>query len=89
MIFSLDQFFFMGAKNFATTGIRFTGLSIHGYPHQTLRYESLDFAMLQPILYQQLRSTRDHSKMMNKSVKNSFKKSKDVLEEKLSSEKFA
>ena len=41
--------------------------------------------MLQLILhYQQalLRSTRDHSKMMNESVKKSLEKSKNVLEEK-------
>ena len=41
--------------------------------------------MLQPILYWQqalLGSTRDHSKMMNESVKNLLEKSKNVLEEK-------
>ena len=33
MVFSLDQFFFMGAKNFDPNGIRTTDLSIHGNPH--------------------------------------------------------
>ena len=30
---SLDQFFFMGAKNFDPTGIRNTDISIHGHLH--------------------------------------------------------
>ena len=51
MVFSLDQFFFMGAKNFDPTGIRKTDLSFHDQPHYPLRYESLNFAMLQPLLY--------------------------------------
>ena len=50
MVFSLDKYSFMGAKNFNPTGIRTTDLSIHGHPHYPLCYESLNFAMLQPIL---------------------------------------
>ena len=41
----------MGAKNLDPTGMQTTDLPIHGHPHQPLRYESLNFPMLQPILY--------------------------------------
>ena len=38
-------------KNFDPTEIRTTDLSLHGQTHYQLGYESLNFAMLQPLLY--------------------------------------
>ena len=51
MVFSIDQFFFTGAKKLDPIGIRTTDLPIHGHQHYPLLYESLNFPMLQPILY--------------------------------------
>ena len=67
----------MGAKNFHPTGIRTTALSIHA---ATPPLDPSNSATPQPILYYQLWSTRDHSKMMIESMKKSLEKLKNVLE---------
>ena len=33
MVFSIDQFFFMGAKSLDPTGVRITNLPLHAHPH--------------------------------------------------------
>ena len=73
-------------KNLALNGIQTLAPTIHDQPHQSLRYVSLIFINCDHFYFSNKlyfgERNRDHSKMINESVKNSLEKSRNVLEEK-------